>query len=103
MYEKELALNNLQWLIFHKTKPNQIPFAYPGNRLLRKTVKTKFLFAFLKIFEIVLSFVLFCFSSFFFALSLTPIFSSGVKYEDFSVMRKEHVIYFYSISIFITE
>ena len=23
MYEKGLALNNLQWLIFHKTKPNQ--------------------------------------------------------------------------------
>ena len=22
--KKELALNNLQWLIFHKTKPNQI-------------------------------------------------------------------------------
>ena len=23
MYEKDLALNNLQWLICHKTKPNQ--------------------------------------------------------------------------------
>ena len=24
MYEKDLALNNLQWLICHKTQPNQI-------------------------------------------------------------------------------
>ena len=24
MYKKDLALNNLQLLIFHKTKPNQI-------------------------------------------------------------------------------
>ena len=23
MYEKDLALNNLQWLLCHKTKPNQ--------------------------------------------------------------------------------
>ena len=23
MYKKHLALNNLQWLICHKTKPNQ--------------------------------------------------------------------------------
>ena len=23
MYNKDLALNNLQWLIYHKTKPNQ--------------------------------------------------------------------------------
>ncbi len=23
MYEEDLALNNLQWLICHKTKPNQ--------------------------------------------------------------------------------
>ena len=23
MYKKDLALNNLQWLICHKTKPNQ--------------------------------------------------------------------------------
>ena len=24
MYKQDLALNNLQWLICHKTKPNQI-------------------------------------------------------------------------------
>ena len=24
MYRKDLALNNLQWLIYHKTKPNHI-------------------------------------------------------------------------------
>ena len=24
MYEKDLDLNNLQWLICHKTKPNQV-------------------------------------------------------------------------------
>ena len=24
VYKKDLALNNLQWLICHKTKPNQI-------------------------------------------------------------------------------
>ena len=23
MYKKDLALNNLQWLIYHKTKPNK--------------------------------------------------------------------------------
>ena len=23
MYKMDLALNNLQWLIYHKTKPNQ--------------------------------------------------------------------------------
>ena len=23
MYKTDLALNNLQWLIYHKTKPNQ--------------------------------------------------------------------------------
>ena len=23
MYKEDLALNNLQWLIYHKTKPNQ--------------------------------------------------------------------------------
>ena len=26
MYKKDLALNNLQWLICHKTKPNQISY-----------------------------------------------------------------------------
>ena len=25
MYKQDLALNNLQWLICHKTQPNQIP------------------------------------------------------------------------------
>ena len=25
MYKEDLALNNLQWLICHKTKPNQTP------------------------------------------------------------------------------
>ena len=24
MYKKDLELNNLQWFIYHKTKPNQI-------------------------------------------------------------------------------
>ena len=28
MYKKDLALNNLQWLICHKTKPNQILYIW---------------------------------------------------------------------------
>ena len=29
MYKMDLALNNLQWLIYHKTKPNQnLTFGY---------------------------------------------------------------------------
>ena len=28
MYKMDLALNNLQWLISHKTKPNQIKPLY---------------------------------------------------------------------------
>ena len=31
MYELDLALNNLQWLICHKTKPNQILYMYKGD------------------------------------------------------------------------
>ena len=37
IYEEDLALNNLQWLICHKTKPNQgrgtvvLPFAVRDN------------------------------------------------------------------------
>ena len=27
MYKKDLALNNLQWLICHETQPNQIVYA----------------------------------------------------------------------------
>ena len=34
MYKKDLTLNNLQWLICHKTKPNQtkvvIPISIPS-------------------------------------------------------------------------
>ena len=26
MYKEDLALNNLQWLIYHQTKPNQIVY-----------------------------------------------------------------------------
>ena len=26
MYEEDLALNNLQWLIYHETQPNQIVY-----------------------------------------------------------------------------
>ena len=28
MYKQDLALNNLQWLIYHKTQPNQIIYIY---------------------------------------------------------------------------
>ena len=28
MYKEDLALNNLEWLIFHKTKPNLIYLIY---------------------------------------------------------------------------
>ena len=28
MYKEDLALNNQQWLIFHKTKPNHIYLIY---------------------------------------------------------------------------
>ena len=28
MYKKDLALNNLQWLICHKTKPHQILYIW---------------------------------------------------------------------------
>ena len=28
MYKKDLVLNNLQWLICHKTKPNRVPVKY---------------------------------------------------------------------------
>ena len=28
MYEEDLALNNLQWFVCHKTQPNQIIYIY---------------------------------------------------------------------------
>ena len=28
MYKKDLALNNLQWLIYHKTQPDQIIYIW---------------------------------------------------------------------------
>ena len=28
MYKEDLALNNLQWLICHKTQPNKIIYIY---------------------------------------------------------------------------
>ena len=28
MYKEELALNNLEWLICHKTQPNQIIYIF---------------------------------------------------------------------------
>ena len=28
MYKKDLALNNLPWLIYHKTKPNQTSYVF---------------------------------------------------------------------------
>ena len=34
MYKKDLASNNLQWLICHKTKPNQTTHLYRPLRLL---------------------------------------------------------------------
>ena len=33
MYKKDLALNNLQWLIYHKTKPKQSN-SYVFNRYI---------------------------------------------------------------------
>ena len=32
MYTEDLALNNLQWLICHKTQPNQIYLTYRYDR-----------------------------------------------------------------------
>ena len=34
MYKKDLALNNLQWLICHKTKPNLCQEAHKKNNQL---------------------------------------------------------------------
>ena len=31
MYKEELALNNLQWLTYHKTQPNQISVLDPST------------------------------------------------------------------------
>ena len=33
MYTQNLALNNIQWLIYHKTQPNQTPLGQsePGS------------------------------------------------------------------------
>ena len=28
MYKEDLALNNLRWLVYHKTQPNQIIYIY---------------------------------------------------------------------------
>ena len=32
MYKEDLALNNLQWLICHKIKPNQILYIWYMNK-----------------------------------------------------------------------
>ena len=42
MYKEELALNNLQWLICHKTKPNQSQFS-----LVISTIKGFYLLIYL--------------------------------------------------------
>ena len=34
MYKEDLALNNLQWLICHKTQPNQIIYMYKKDLAL---------------------------------------------------------------------
>ena len=34
MYKEDLALDNLQWLICHKTKPNQIIYMYKDDLAL---------------------------------------------------------------------
>ena len=31
MYKEDLALNNQQWVVCHKTQPNQIPYIYLSN------------------------------------------------------------------------
>ena len=33
MYKEDLALNNIQWLICHKTQPNQIIFDIQPNHI----------------------------------------------------------------------
>ena len=33
MYKEDLALNNQQWLICHKTQPNQIISVYYNDRM----------------------------------------------------------------------
>ena len=37
MYKKDLVLNNLQWLICHKTKPSQAKQIYLCNKKKKKT------------------------------------------------------------------
>ena len=56
MYEKDLALNNLHWLICHKTKPNQrkpsvmfIKFSMITNRIPRLLSCFIYLFIYLHI------------------------------------------------------
>ena len=41
MYRKDLALNNLQWLICHKTKPNQTSHIYTNAEKFRRTYLSK--------------------------------------------------------------
>ena len=40
MYKKDLALNNLQWLIYHKIKPNQAKNSLVNKILLQKILNT---------------------------------------------------------------
>ena len=39
MYKKNLALNNLQWAISHKTKPNKIIFMASKITLVRLIIR----------------------------------------------------------------
>ena len=41
MYKEDLALNNLQWLICHKTQPNLKCNLYTGLHTLPKTIHQK--------------------------------------------------------------
>ena len=45
MYKCDLALNNLQWLIYHKTQPTNYIFICLENVLTILTFKTMNLFA----------------------------------------------------------
>ena len=48
MYKEDLALNNLEWLIYHKTKPNQVTILSKNNCII---IKIKYPYLILIIFK----------------------------------------------------
>ena len=47
MYKDDFALNNLEWLMSHKTKPNKIPYESQQNKINERNrllAEKKFIF-----------------------------------------------------------